>query len=510
MVGELIDVEVEVKASLVNHSSTVNFSALTKCVTQQQHSSHLHRNTTPRSFYPLIDILESLIKSHYLNEHAGTDSSGGTDTCEYLSRAPSFYESVPPACIKRRSEKRADVIHSYYACQTHGTPFSWFLEPRAKNLTSQVLIFGGGARLTYNTAAFRHTLTTMDHPTQTTSFNIVATYRGLLASDPDLTMPVAAIESLVHLLASTPNITTISETLDVLETNITILKAAIPNAISLTAGTDMFKRYLITALRPGSGAIQGAGEDFKSIRQHLVSNGQVFVSRAKDARTAVAATAKKFVSQGSTVLTTGGSRAVLAALQKAATDQAHTSGAPRFKVIYVTGNATENESTEAVKSLRKLFVPVAVIPQTAVAYCMAKVSMVMVGAEGVVESGGIISRLGTYQMAALAKQLNKPFYVLAESHKFVRIFPLGQFDIPVEQHILDFSTEDTDVAESGPEKTPKPEDTYFDTVAAQNTTAQKDAVDYTPPQLITHLITEAGVQTTSAVSEALIMMHWDY
>lgn len=341
------------------------------------------------------------------------------------------------------------------------------------------------------------------------SFDIVTTYRGLLASDPDLTMPVAAIESLVHLLASAPNLTTISETLDVLEVNIQTLKRAIPNAISLTAGTDLFKRYLITALRPGSGAIKGAGEDFKSIRQHLLSNAQVFVSRAKDARTAIAATAKKFVRPGSTILTTGGSRAVLAALHKAASDQTHESGAPRFRVIYVTKDAKGNESTEAVASLRKLFVPVAVIPESAVAYSMAKVSIVMVGAEGVVESGGFISRLGTYQMAVLAKAANKPFYVAAESHKFVRMFPLGQFDIPVEQHILDFST-DPEPTEASTEKTPQPAGAYFDTVAAQSTTSQEDAVDYTPPNFITALVTEAGVQTTSAVSEALIRMHWDY
>lgn len=33
-------------------------------------------------------------------------------------------------------------------------------------------------------------------------------------------------------------------------------------------------------------------------------------------------------------------------------------------------------------------------------------------------------------MAVCARAMNKPFYVLAESFKFVRVFPLNQLDIP--------------------------------------------------------------------------------
>ena len=38
-------------------------------------------------------------------------------------------------------------------------------------------------------------------------------------------------------------------------------------------------------------------------------------------------------------------------------------------------------------------------------------------------------QVGTYQTAVMAKALNKPFYVLAESFKFVRLYPLKQSDI---------------------------------------------------------------------------------
>lgn len=100
---------------------------------------------------------------------------------------------------------------------------------------------------------------------------------------------------------------------------------------------------------------------------------------------------------------------------------------------------------------------------------MEKVDLVIVGAEGVVESGGIINKvrfgepsspsyvrspdpfllvvevskghgcglvagspvqIGTYQMALCSKAHNKPFYVVAESFKFVRLYPLNQQDVP--------------------------------------------------------------------------------
>jgi translation initiation factor 2B subunit (eIF-2B alpha/beta/delta family) len=54
---------------------------------------------------------------------------------------------------------------------------------------------------------------------------------------------------------------------------------------------------------------------------------------------------------------------------------------------------------------------------SAAAYSMDEVDMVFVGADGVVESGGIINMMGTYQIALVAHSMNKPVYVAAESYK---------------------------------------------------------------------------------------------
>jgi len=283
------------------------------------------------------------------------------------------------------------------------------------------------------------------------TFDIVAAYRRLLESDPDMTMPVAAIEALVEALAHSAANTTM-ETLELLERHTQTLKKSIPNPISLSAGTDLFQRYLITTLnppaRPGlSGNPFTPTGDFRAVRNHLLNNGRLFVERAKASRAKIASFGRHFVRDGVTVLTNGGSRVVGALLHSAA-----ESNTTRFRVIYALSPPTSSDAVEGhkiVSDLRARNIPVATIPDAAVAYSMGKVDMVIVGAEGVVENGGIISRMGTYQLGLLAKSKGKPLYVVAESHKFVRLYPLNQFDLPIEQHVLDFKTEHDTTDASG-------------------------------------------------------------
>ena len=39
-------------------------------------------------------------------------------------------------------------------------------------------------------------------------------------------------------------------------------------------------------------------------------------------------------------------------------------------------------------------------------------------------------------MAVMSKALNKPFYVVAESFKFVRMYPLNQGDLPNDEKVI--------------------------------------------------------------------------
>lgn len=342
--------------------------------------------------------------------------------------------------------------------------------------------------------------------------SMIQTYRDLLRNDPLLTMPVAAIEALILLLTHSPP-STISETLSLLATHTARLKRSVKNPIPLSAGTDLFQRYLISTLQSSSsqqqrsgkqgrssssgaaGAAGGGRDDFRAIRAHLMSNGRLFVQRAKEARGKIAAVARRFVRDGGTVLTSGGSRVVRAVLTAAAEE------AVRFRVVYVRSSSSSSSSSSApaplVTALRALDVPVAVIPEGAVAFSLSQVTAVMVGAEGVVENGGIISRMGTYQLGLLARSAGKPFYVVVESHKFVRLYPVGQGDLGIgggggnnRGGILDFRTDGDGGGKEGEQ--------------GQGEGEEEEAVDFTPPEIITALITESGVHTPSAVSEELI------
>jgi translation initiation factor eIF-2B subunit alpha len=41
-------------------------------------------------------------------------------------------------------------------------------------------------------------------------------------------------------------------------------------------------------------------------------------------------------------------------------------------------------------------------------------------------------QIGSFSMAICAKEMKKPFYVLTESFKFTRLYPLNQRDLPDE------------------------------------------------------------------------------
>ncbi|CRK27840.1 hypothetical protein BN1708_004502 [Verticillium longisporum] len=320
-------------------------------------------------------------------------------------------------------------------------------------------------------------------------FDIVAEYHSHLR-DHEFTKPVAAIEALVALLAAS-SYTTVFETLETVKRHSETLRASVKNPVPLQAGTDLFLQYLVSSLKQQEGqtAAPGGGtthhQSFEDVLRHLVRNGRLFADRAIAARDGIADAGWRFVREGKTVLTMGESRAVEKLLFRAAAQ--YPAGAVNFRVVYVREARRPDESDRFVAALRARGIPVAEISELAIAHVMAlrnSVHMVFVGAEAVTQSGGIISRLGTYQIAKLARE-NKPripFYVTAETHKFVRNFPLGQKDLGYDQTVLDFQTD-------------------------RKSDVPVDAVDYTPPEYITNLVTENGPKLPGYVLEQLLEIY---
>ena len=84
---------------------------------------------------------------------------------------------------------------------------------------------------------------------------------------------------------------------------------------------------------------------------------------------------------------------------------------------------------KAAKVYANANIPTTVVLSSAAGYVMERADLVVVGAEGVVENGGVINNMGTYAMGIAARELGKPFYVAAESYKFATLFPLNQLDL---------------------------------------------------------------------------------
>ncbi|KAK5332004.1 translation initiation factor eIF-2B subunit alpha [Exophiala xenobiotica] len=290
----------------------------------------------------------------------------------------------------------------------------------------------------------------------TTDFDIVSFYNELVREDSTITPPIAAIEALISLLAKT-RLTTISETLNLLSTHSQKLLASQQNPIPLSAGTELFQRYLVSSFQQRPSSL--ADSDFSTLRDHILTNSSLFVKRANEARLKIAHHALPFIKEESTIITYGYSRVVQTLLTHAA-----------------------DALTYALASL----------PATQPA------PQFIVGATSVLENGSIVTELGTHQIGLIAKAVSVPLHIAVESYKFVRNFPLGYGPLDlarmgVRQDVLRFSTG----AESQENEQQSRKGQVVDVGGM---------VEITPPELLDALITENGILTPKAVSEELIKL----
>jgi len=121
---------------------------------------------------------------------------------------------------------------------------------------------------------------------------------------------------------------------------------------------------------------------------------------------------------------------------------------------------------------------VSLIPDTAVGYSMANglVNKVVVGADRIVKTGHVFNKIGTYQVATMAKQHGIPFYVAA---------PLSTIDLETKaENVVIEMRKGSEVTGIGEKKT-----------APDDINVINPAFDMTPPELISGIITEKGVAT---------------
>lgn len=306
------------------------------------------------------------------------------------------------------------------------------------------------------------------------SGDVVSVYHQCMEKFPDMAIAAAATQALTAVVCQS-KATTIMELQQQIQSAIEQLTSAVQtrSSVSLNAGCQLFNRYVTrTSLDI---------PEFEQCKKTILERGRSFAQRSLQCRAAIAPTVARFLKNGATVLVQGRSRCVTLALMQAAKN------GQVFNVVCVE-NRNDCSGYKVAEDLMQCGVNVTMVLDSAVACIMERVDLVLFGAEGVAESGGVINQIGSYQIAIVAKALNKPVYVAAESYKFCRIFPLSSADLPENKN-------DTALVEAGPEH-PVPKEA----------TMLNMPFDYTPPNFITLLFTDIGTFTPSAVSDELIKL----
>lgn len=106
---------------------------------------------------------------------------------------------------------------------------------------------------------------------------------------------------------------------------------------------------------------------------------------SETSRSRIAEIGHSFVQDGCTVLTHGSSRVVMALLLKAAESK-------QFKII-VTEADSNGVGRSAAQAYAAAGIPTSLISDCAVGIAMEKVDLCLVGAEGVMENGGIVNKV---------------------------------------------------------------------------------------------------------------------
>ncbi|WFC98863.1 translation initiation factor eIF-2B subunit alpha [Malassezia yamatoensis] len=313
------------------------------------------------------------------------------------------------------------------------------------------------------------------------AFSVADAFYDALREDEGLPHPIAAIFALSEMIANSQAETT-SELMESIKKASEELKSKLPNPIPASAGLELFMRFVTTKNWAGG-----------AHKQNLITTALEFAhNTVPSCRERITALLLPFIKDDTVILTHANSRVVMQVLLTAV--KTH-----RKRIsVYVTESRPTNAGLRTYDALARAGIPCTVVLDSAVGYIIHKVDMCLIGAEGVAESGGLFNAVGSYQLGIIAKAACKPVFAAAESFKFLRIFPLSQYDTPVASKILTFPTK-ADMESQTPSQS-----------HSQMTTAMEllnPTFDYTLPELVTFIVSDIGILTPSGVSDALLAVY---
>ena len=251
-----------------------------------------------------------------------------------------------------------------------------------------------------------------------------------------------------------------------LETARKILFETRPTAVNLKWGLDKIME------------IAQHGSNVDEIRNSVVETAKKMADEDVEINKTLGKNGSVLFEENDTVMThcNAGALATVAYGTALGVIRATRENGKNIKVIATETRPVQQGSRLTAFELKHDGFDVSLIPDTAVGYSMANglVNKVVVGADRIVKTGHVFNKIGTYQVATMAKQHGIPFYVAA---------PLSTIDL--ENNADDIIIEmrkGTEVTGVGDKKT-----------APEDISVINPAFDMTPPDLISGIITEKGV-----------------
>ncbi|MDR2846630.1 MAG: ribose 1,5-bisphosphate isomerase [Candidatus Methanoplasma sp.] len=221
--------------------------------------------------------------------------------------------------------------------------------------------------------------------------------------------------------------------------------------------------------------IRSAGS-FEEAKVSVIKDSKKFVDSSSKAVEFIARAGADRINNGDVILTHCNSSASVGVLK-----EAHRQG-KNFRV-YATETRPWRQGLITATELADAGIDVTLIVDSAVRTVMSKVDRVFVGADTITSDGSLVNKVGTSQIAVIAKEFGVEFNVCSETYKFSPKTILGE-PVVIEER------EREEVVKAG--EVP-------DTVKVFN-----PVFDITPGTYISRIITEAGVLPPGAVYGTMI------
>jgi methylthioribose-1-phosphate isomerase len=260
--------------------------------------------------------------------------------------------------------------------------------------------------------------------------------------------------------------TTKEELIEDLEKAKKILFETRPTAVNLKWGLEKIMK------------VANEGDNVNEIKESVVKTAKKMAEEDVQTNMALGKHGSELFNDNDTIMThcNAGALATVAYGTALGVIRATKESGKKIKVIATETRPVQQGSRLTAFELKHDGIDVSLIPDTAVGYTMAKglVNKVVVGADRILRTGYVFNKIGTYQVALIAKQHGIPFYVAA---------PLSSFDLQSNpEDVVIEQRNGSEVTGIGDKKT-----------APDGINVINPAFDMTPPELISGIITEKGI-----------------